>query len=120
MRDLTTPQDLIASTASCHTIVTGSYHAAVFGLAQGVPTVCVTKSSYYDGKFSGLHSLFPDACSVISLDLPDFADRLRVAIHQAWQLPAPVRAAARERAAELRDAGRAAYGQFRVAVEKAW
>jgi polysaccharide pyruvyl transferase WcaK-like protein len=118
LEDLATPQDLAAATARCHAIVTGSYHAAVFGLAQGVPTVCVSKSSYYDGKFNGLSALFPDSCVVISLDSADFDDRLRTSIRQAWQLPAPLRASARDTAVGLRDAGRAAYAQFRVAVEK--
>jgi polysaccharide pyruvyl transferase WcaK-like protein len=117
--DLATPQDLADAAARCRAIVTGSYHAAVFGLAQGVPTVCVTKSSYYDGKFNGLSALFPGTCFVISLDSADFGDRLRASIRQAWQLPVPLRVSARDAALELRDAGRAVYAQFRVAVEKA-
>jgi polysaccharide pyruvyl transferase WcaK-like protein len=118
LEDLATPEDLAGAAARCRAIVTGSYHAAVFGLAQGVPTVCVTKSSYYDGKFNGLSALFPGICSVISLDSADFDERLRAAIRQAWRLPTSLRASARDTAVELRDAGRAAYAQFRVAVEK--
>jgi colanic acid/amylovoran biosynthesis protein len=117
--DLATPQDLALAAARCRAIVTGSYHAAVFGLAQGVPAICITKSSYYDGKFAGLQALFPGICFVIPLGSSDLADRLRVAIHQAWHLPAHTRAAARDTAASLRDTGRAVYAQFRVAVEKA-
>lgn len=118
LEDLKTPRDLISSAGSCRAIVTGSYHAAVFGLAQGVPAICITRSSYYDGKFAGLNALFPEACFVVSLGAPDFAARLRTAIHQAWNLPEPLRAAARTAATDQRDAGRAAYGQFRIAVEK--
>jgi polysaccharide pyruvyl transferase WcaK-like protein len=117
--DLATPQDLAVAAARCRAIVTGSYHAAVFGLAQGVPVVCVTKSSYYDGKFTGLQALFPGACFVVPLGSPELADRLRVAIDEAWQLPAEARDAARDTALSLRDTGRAVYAQFRVAVEKA-
>jgi polysaccharide pyruvyl transferase WcaK-like protein len=119
LEDLATPQDLAAAAARCRAIVTGSYHAAVFGLAQGVPAVCVTNSQYYDGKFAGLQALFPDICFVVSLDAHDLAELLRVAIHQAWHLPAQTRAAARDTSTMLRDAGRAVYAQFRVAVEKA-
>jgi polysaccharide pyruvyl transferase WcaK-like protein/GT2 family glycosyltransferase len=115
--DLTTPQALVTAAASCRVIVTGSYHAAVFGLAQGVPAICLTKSSYYDAKFAGLSALFPGACFVGSLGQPDFADWLRTAIDRAWHLPAPARAAARDAAAAQRHAGRAAYTQFRDAVE---
>jgi polysaccharide pyruvyl transferase WcaK-like protein len=116
--DLESPRELFSAAASCRTIVTGSYHAAVFGLAYGVPAVCLTKSSYYDAKFGGLQALFPDACFVVSLDAPDLPDCLRRAIQQAWQLPAPSRAAARDTAARLKDAGREAYAQFRIAVDK--
>lgn len=118
MRDLSAPRDLAAETANCRAIVTGSYHAAVFGLGQGVPTVCVTKSSYYDGKFNGLRALFPESCFVISLTSPGFSDRLRAAIDQAWHLPASSRAQASEAAARQREAGRAAYAKFRMLVEE--
>ena len=90
----------------------------MFGLAQGVPTICLTKSSYYDAKFAGLRALFPSACSVVSLDQPDCAAQLRTAIDEAWHLPAPARAAAREATTRQRNAGREAYARFRDAVEK--
>jgi polysaccharide pyruvyl transferase WcaK-like protein len=115
--DIMTPQALVSAAASCRAIVTGSYHAAVFGLAQGVPAVCLTKSPYYDAKFGGLQALFPGACEVVPLDAPDCAPRLRTAILQAWHLPDQARAAARDAAVRLREAGREAYEQFRVAVE---
>jgi polysaccharide pyruvyl transferase WcaK-like protein len=118
LRDLITPQDLAKASARCRAVVTGSYHAGVFGLAHGVPTVCLTRSSYYNGKFAGLKALFPHTCFVVSLEAPDFAERLRAAILQAWYLAPPLRAAAREAAADLRQDGRAAYSQFRDAVEK--
>lgn len=117
MHDLVTPDALSAAAASCRIIVTGSYHAGVFGLAWGVPAVCVTRSRYYDAKFAGLSALFPDACFVVSLDEPDYAGRLRDAMDHAWHLPASARAAAREAAARQRHAGREAYARFRNAVE---
>ena len=116
--DLDSPEALATAAARCRVIVTGSYHAAVFGLARGVPAVCLTRSSYYDAKFAGLSALFPGACFVVSLDQPDFADCLRRAIDQAWHLPASARAAARDAAARQRQAGREAYAQFRSAVEQ--
>lgn len=117
MHDLVTPDALSAAAANCRIIVTGSYHAAVFGLARGVPAVCVTKSRYYDAKFAGLSALFPDACFVVSLDEPDFAGRLRAAMDHAWHLHGSARAAAMGAAARQRDAGREAYTRFRDAVE---
>jgi polysaccharide pyruvyl transferase WcaK-like protein len=115
--DIATPEALVGATAKCRAIVTGSYHAAVFGVAQGVPVVCLTKSRYYDAKFGGLQSQFPGACFVVSLDAPDYASRLRAMILQSWHLPVQARAAAKETAARLRDAGREAYTQFRAVVE---
>jgi colanic acid/amylovoran biosynthesis protein len=115
--DLATPEALITAAANCRIIVTGSYHAAVFGLAQGVPAVCVTKSRYYDAKFAGLRALFPDACFGVSLDEPGYAGRLREATDQAWHLPAAARSAARNAAARQRLSGREAYMRFRNAVE---
>ncbi len=118
LHDLATPEALITAAAGCRVIVTGSYHAAVFGLARGVPAVCLTRSSYYDAKFAGLRALFPGACFVVSLDQPDLAGRLRQAINQAWHLPAQARDDARNAAARQRHAGRQAYARFRDAVEK--
>ena len=118
LHDLATPEALITAAADCRVIVTGSYHAAVFGLARGVPAVCLTRSSYYDAKFAGLRALFPGACFVVPLDQPDLAGRLRQAINQAWHLPAQARDDARNAAARQRHAGRQAYARFRDVVEK--
>jgi len=112
-RDLSTPEALARAAAGCRAIVTGSYHGAVFGLAKGVPCVCLTNSRYYDGKFTGLRALFPETCRVIPLDSPGFDVSLRTAIRQAWNIPVPLRAAARVAATQQRAAGRAAYAQFR-------
>jgi hypothetical protein len=90
----------------------------VFGLARGVPAVCLTRSSYYDAKFAGLRALFPGACFVVSLDQPDLVGRLRQAINQAWHLPAQARDDARHAAAGQQHAGRQAYARFRDVVEK--
>ena len=115
--DLVTPEALIAAADRCRIIVTGSYHAAVFGLARGVPAVCVTRSPYYDAKFAGLSALFPDACFVVSLDDPGYLRQLRDVMDHAWNLPAAARAAARDAAACQCHAGREAYVRFRDAVE---
>jgi polysaccharide pyruvyl transferase WcaK-like protein len=116
LHDLVTPEALMAAADRCRIIVTGSYHAAVLGLARGVPAVCVTRSLYYDAKFAGLRALFPGACFVVSLDDPDYARQLRDVMNHAWHLPAAARAAARDAAAGQRHAGREAYVRFRDAV----
>jgi polysaccharide pyruvyl transferase WcaK-like protein len=107
---------LAASAANCRAIVTGSYHAAVFGLAQGVPAVCLTKSAYYDAKFAGLKALFPMACTVLSVGEPNFGVRLTEAIADAWHLPRSAREAALRSAISQRESGRKAYTLLREAV----
>ncbi len=112
MVDLHTPQDLASACAQCRVVVTGSYHAAVFALAQGVPAVCLTKSRYYDAKFAGLLGLFPSACTVLSLAAPDLQARLRKAVEEAWYLPDEAKAVARQSALRQREIGRSAYQRF--------
>jgi polysaccharide pyruvyl transferase WcaK-like protein len=59
--------DLADAVGRCRIIVTGSYHAAVFALAQGVPAIGIVGSEYYQHKFDGLAGLFGDACRVYRL-----------------------------------------------------
>ncbi len=61
---------VIAQIARCRLVVTGSYHAAVFALAQGIPAVGLAASPYYRGKFEGLHDLFGPSCMPATLDNP--------------------------------------------------
>ena len=119
LADLSSPADLASAAAKCRAVVTGSYHAAVYALAQGVPAVCLTKSSYYDAKFAGLSSLFPDACQVVSLATRDSDRHVRSAIAHAWDLSPAARSAALEAAAQQRAAGRDAYAAFRLSVDRA-
>jgi colanic acid/amylovoran biosynthesis protein len=116
VEDISTPAGLAEAAARCRAVVTGSYHAAVFGLASGVPAVCLSRSPYYEAKFGGLAAQFPGACFTVSLGGADAAARLRAAVREAWQLPEAERAAAAAAAAALRDAGREAYAQFRLAA----
>jgi polysaccharide pyruvyl transferase WcaK-like protein len=116
--DIESPHALSAGAARCRAIVTGSYHAAVFGLAQGVPAVCLSRSPYYDAKFRGLHAQFPGACFVVPLEAWEKSDLVRSSIYRAWHLSNSARNAAYATAAKLRSAGREGYAQFRAAVEK--
>lgn len=60
----------------CRVVVTGSYHSAVFALANGAPAVGLAGSRYYEDKFKGLSALFGDACRTVMIDEPDLAGRL--------------------------------------------
>ena len=56
-----TSEQLIARAGTCRIVVTGSYHAGVFALSQGIPAVCVFNCEYYEVKFRGLAAQFGEA-----------------------------------------------------------
>jgi colanic acid/amylovoran biosynthesis protein len=63
----------------------------VFALAQGIPAVCLTKSSYYQAKFRGLQDLFNVGCTIIGLHEPDMPAELSAAMEDAWNAADAVR-----------------------------
>ncbi|MCV7313725.1 polysaccharide pyruvyl transferase family protein [Mycobacterium paraffinicum] len=83
--DIRNPEELAERAARCRVIVTGSYHAAIFGLAAGVPAVCITNSIYYDLKFKGLSMQFPGGCHIVRPGL-GFERDLSDAIERAWDI----------------------------------
>jgi polysaccharide pyruvyl transferase WcaK-like protein len=88
---LTSPQMLIEQAARCRVVVTGAYHAAVFALAQGIPVVCLSNSSYYLVKFQGLEDLFGVGCAIVTLSEPYLQQRLMTAIEEMWNAADSVR-----------------------------
>jgi colanic acid/amylovoran biosynthesis protein len=84
-RAVPTPAYAIAQAGSCRIVVAGSYHAAVFALAQGVPVVGVSASPYYEAKLGGLAELFPGGCRVVSAGDVDFGAQLAAAVDEAWE-----------------------------------
>jgi polysaccharide pyruvyl transferase WcaK-like protein len=106
---LDTPMKIIEQTARCKIVVTGAYHAAVFALAQGIPVVCLSNSSYYLAKFKGLEDLFGSGCTVLTLSGPDFSERLAFAIDKMWNLADAVRAPLLQSAARQIEASHDAY-----------
>jgi polysaccharide pyruvyl transferase WcaK-like protein len=107
--DAETPLAVIERIQQCRLVVTGSYHAAVFALAQGIPAVGLTQSAYYDAKFRGLSDQFGGVLPVISLDERDLRSNLGRAIDEAWQSADEVRPQLLELAARQVEQGRAAY-----------
>jgi polysaccharide pyruvyl transferase WcaK-like protein len=97
-KTLDSPLKVIKQAALCRVVVTGSYHAAVFALAQGIPVVGLAKSAYFSSKFLGLGDLFGEGCQTILLNEPAWPQRLNSAIERAWQnadkLRKPLQAAA--------------------------
>ena len=82
-RQLDTPGQVIASAGRCRVILTGAYHAAVFGLAQGVPVVCLGRSPYYLEKFEGLGDQFGTGVTIVSFD----GGELKRASLAPWSAP---------------------------------
>jgi colanic acid/amylovoran biosynthesis protein len=100
-----TPDAIITLIRRCRVVVTGSYHAAVFALAQGIPAVGLAGSMYYVDKFLGLADQFDGHCSVVMLEDPSLDVRLEEVVTDAWVSAdelAPKLVAAAER--QLRNA----------------
>jgi colanic acid/amylovoran biosynthesis protein len=80
-----TSDELIARVGTCRIVVTGSYHAGVFALSQGIPAVCVFNCEYYENKFRGLAAQFGVGCTVIGKSSEDFTASLVDSIIEAWE-----------------------------------
>lgn len=112
------PAATIAAVRRCRVVVTGSYHAGVFALAQGIGVIGLANSEYYTGKFEGLADQFAGHCAVVMLDDPQLAESLTRAVDAAWsesESVAPILIAA----AKLQVAkAQAAYGRFKEIVDR--
>jgi glycosyltransferase involved in cell wall biosynthesis/polysaccharide pyruvyl transferase WcaK-like protein len=104
-------RDSIEQAGRCRVVVAGSYHAAVFALAQGVPVVGLSATPYYDQKLRGLADLFPGGCEVLPATERDLPERLAAAVRSAWD-------AADERRPELLTAAERQIGAAREAYER--
>lgn len=80
-----TPTKVMEQVSQCRIVLTGSYHAAVFSLAMGVPAVTLAKSTYYKYKFQGLSDLFGPGCTVVDVGKPFWQHELQTAAERAWQ-----------------------------------
>jgi len=104
----TTPRGVVDAIGGCRAVVVGSYHAAVFALAQGVPAVGLAASPYYADKLHGLRDQFGEGCRVIDLGGPDALDAIEPALDDLWrradELAVDLRAAAERQAIRGRDA----------------
>jgi colanic acid/amylovoran biosynthesis protein len=107
--DLNSPRQVIKQIQRCRVVATGSYHAAVFALAQGIPVVCMANSAYYEDKFLGLADQFGGGCEVVVLRDRGLPANLTGAIEEAWRLAGQLRPRLLARAAQQTEQGHAAY-----------
>ncbi|MBE9158417.1 polysaccharide pyruvyl transferase family protein [Nodosilinea sp. LEGE 06152] len=82
--ELDTPLKIIEQVGRCRVVITGSYHAGVFALSQGIPVVGLAKSKYYVDKFFGLADQFGVGCSVLMLDEIDLENKLTDCTKNLW------------------------------------
>jgi polysaccharide pyruvyl transferase WcaK-like protein len=100
-------------------LVTGSYHAAVFALAQGIPAVCLALNPYYAQKFLGLADLFSeDGCVVVTRDSRGDISHLAERLTKAWETADEQRSGLLAAASAQVEAGRGAYERIRKLVEE--
>lgn len=111
------PQAVIDQIRRCRLVVTGSYHAGVFALAQGIPVVGMARSAYYAHKFDGLADQFGPGCAVVRLDSPRLPEDLAQAIDAAWRAADTARPALLATARRQIAAGEAAYERLLTLVE---
>jgi polysaccharide pyruvyl transferase WcaK-like protein len=104
-----TPLGVIEDLKHCRLVLTGSYHAGVFALAQGIPVIGLAASEYYQWKFDGLAHQFGDGCRVLRLGTPSTSRVLQEMIGELWNKAPDLRAALLSAAQLQRDASRDAY-----------
>lgn len=109
---LDTPLAVIRRVGCCRVVVTGSYHAGVFALSQGIPVVGLTQSAYYTDKFQGLAGQFGSGCRLLTLDQPDFVQTLSTGVRELWDQADALRPKLLGAAARQVEEGRAAYAQL--------
>lgn len=103
------PLKVIQQIGLCRIVVTGSYHAGVFALSQGIPVVGLVKSPYYVDKFLGLADQFQVGCEVVFLDADNLLEEVMMAIGKSWESAQHVRSKLLDAADRQVMAGHAGY-----------
>lgn len=106
---LNTPLKVIQQVSRCRVVITGSYHAGVFALSQGIPVIGLAKSEYYVDKFSGLADQFGLGCSVVLLEDPNLEKELHESINYLWNEAEKLRPILLNAAHQQIQRGNAAY-----------
>jgi colanic acid/amylovoran biosynthesis protein len=106
-----TTAQIIRKISSCRLVVSGSYHAGVFALAQGIPVVAIVQSAYYADKFLGLAGQFGCGCIILRADDPHFAKNIGIAISKLWSEAEALKP-------KLIESARAQVRQSRAAYER--
>jgi colanic acid/amylovoran biosynthesis protein len=111
-----TPAELVRRVGRCRVVVTGTYHGAVFALAQGIPAVGLAQSEMYFDKFRGLAAQFGDGCQIVRLDDTQFPQRTAEAIKELWLSAESLRPQLLASSARQIELGRSAYQRIHALV----
>jgi colanic acid/amylovoran biosynthesis protein len=106
------PKTLFQQVQGCRLVITGSYHAAVFAMAAGVPAIGLVASDYYEGKFRGLAEFFPEMLRPFPLVQRDIAENLFQEARRQMKISMQIRRSALEKSHELGGRVEAAYTRF--------
>jgi colanic acid/amylovoran biosynthesis protein len=108
-REPDSPAAVIREVGRCRVVVTGSYHGAVFALAQGIPAIGLAGSPYYRAKFVGLAEQFDGGVQMVEMGPAGWGQRLEAAIDDAWQAAERLRPRLLDAAARQVELSRQAY-----------
>lgn len=108
-RKLGTPMDAIRLAGKCRVMITGTYHGAIFSLAQGIPVVGIARSVEYINKLSELSDEFSTGVQIVHLNDSQLETKLRKAIEDAWSSAEKVRHSVLTDAVRLIDMQHLAY-----------
>jgi polysaccharide pyruvyl transferase WcaK-like protein len=103
------PRSIVRRVGCCRLVVTGTFHTAVFALAQGIPAIGLARTRQYLEKFASLADQFGPGCEVIDLNGSDVGNHLTQAIDRAWHSAERLRPSLLEAAKQQMALGEAAY-----------
>lgn len=113
---LNTPEQVLRNVSQCRVVVAGSYHASVFALAQGVPSIGLARTKYYENKLKGVSDMFGNHCDVLNLNEEQFEERFIEAFWRAWHDADKLRPKLLELARSQVEMGRQVYSQLPMLV----
>ncbi len=83
-RQIDKPSSSIRNAGKCRLMITGTYHGAIFSLAQGIPVITLAYSEEYVVKLSELADDFGAGCQVLYLGDKDLPEKLASVIEDLW------------------------------------
>lgn len=101
--------EVIRRVGECRIVITGSYHAAVFALSQGVSAIGLASSPYYVSKFEGLADMFQAGCETVRLNRSDLDEALLESFARLWEAAEHQRPRLLQAARDQIEFGRRAY-----------